>query len=81
MDQPRKTHFALDLNVGGPKRLKLSSEETTLLVLFSEKQAGIPSGGNFLPDLRSVVPLGDSPSVETCTGYSFWGNSDAQGKS
>ena len=81
MDQPKKTRSDLDLNIDGPKHLKLSSEKKTSMVLFSGKQVGVPNGGNLLPESGSVTPLGDSPSVETCVGYSFGGNLNAQGKS
>ena len=80
MGRPKLTRFAKELNVEVPKCLKLSSKETTSMVLFNDRQAGVPNAGTQLPDFGSVTPLGDSPSVDTCAGSSFGENSDAKGK-
>jgi len=78
--RPKLTRFAKELNVEVLKCLKLSSQEATSMVLFNDRQAGVPNAGTQLPDFGSVTPLGDSPSVDTCAGSSFGENSDAKGK-
>ena len=80
MGSPKLTRFAKEVNVEVPKCLKLSSKETTSMVLFNVRQAGVPNVGTQLPDIGSVTPLRDLPSVDTCVGSSFGENLDAKGK-
>ena len=65
------TRFAKELNVEVPKCLKLSIKETTSMVVFNDRRASVANVGTKLPDVGSVTPLGDLPSVDTCTGSSF----------
>ena len=81
MGSPKLTRFAKELNVEVPKCLKLSSKETTSMVLFNDRQADVPSVGTHLHDVRSLIPLEDSPSVDTYAGSSFGENFNAKGKS
>ena len=80
MGRPKLSRFAKELNVEAPKCLKLSSKETTSMVLFNDRQASVTNVGTQLPDFGSDTPLEDLPSVDTYVGSSFGENSDVKGK-
>ena len=81
----KKLRFAKNINVAGTKCIKLNEKPNTtstetLMVVFHDSQAGVPNIGTQLPEFATVIPTGDLPSVENCTGYCFGESSDTGGK-
>ena len=82
----KKLYFAKNVNIYGTKCIKLNekpnttSTETSMLVVFNDKQAGIPNVGNQLHKFGTAISTGDLPSIENCTDYSSGKSSDTGGQ-
>ena len=80
MGRPKLTRFATELNAEVPKCLKLSSKETTSMVVFNGGQTSVPNVETQLPDVGSVTLLRYLRSVDTCAVSSFIENLGAKVK-